>query len=480
MVCLGPRALRRNCATHARGARDARGFVAAYARAAKGSVLEAVEVSEMSDLSSARLRLGHLRVTSVERTMLYIPSTPRVRQWNDILVAGWGLIELIRVHTNAEGVVGVGETLVDYTWARVDERSIARVVGSNPIQHLSDDSLGAGLQMALYDAVGKATGVPMSSLLSYPKVKDSVSIAWWNTKMPPEVLAEEAKEAVRAGYRAHKFKARPFFDVFDQVQTISDVTPDGYLIDLDWNGMLRTPAEAFAVLERLDAFDKIGLYESPIRQDDMIGHASLRGRVSKPLAEHYRADLIPMWMRDDSLDSFVVFGEGASGLQRQATVATAFNKTFWLQVVGTGLTSAFALHLSSVLTHATWPLVTAMNTLEDDLIVDAIEIVRGEATVPTMPGLGVDLDEDAVARYTVDDDFRVPLSRRILQVDLPGRGTRIYRDIAQLWEDCRVNRNIPVQAPGARLSVWQDDESAEFQETFARLARAPRWLGHEG
>ena len=419
--------------------------------------------------------LDSLRVTSVERTLLHVPFSPRAKEWNEILVSGWGLIEIIRVHTNAEGVQGVGETLINYTWQRVEDRAIATVVGSNPFHHLADDSLGAGLQMALYDAVGKAAGVPMSDLLSYPQVKASVPIAWWNTKMPAETLAAEARDAVRAGYRAHKFKARPFFDVYEQVAAISDATPDDYLIDLDWNGMLRTPAEAIPVLEQLDRVAKIGLYESPIRQDDVIGHRALRGRTSKPLAEHYRTDLLPLWLRDDSLDAFVVFGEGVSGMLRQATVATAFNKTFWLQVVGSGLTTAFALQISSVLTHATWPIVTALNTLADDLITAEIEIARGEATVPQGPGLGVDLDEEAVERYRVAEGFQLPEARRILRFELPDRGVRIYRDIAQLWDDCRVNRNMPVQPPGARLSVWQDDASTDFERAYGGLQRGPRW-----
>ena len=421
--------------------------------------------------------LGSLRVTSVERTLLHVPFSPRAKEWNEILVSGWGLIEIIRVHTNAEGVQGVGETLINYTWQRVDDRAIAAVVGSNPFHHLSDDSLGAGLQMALYDAAGKAAGVPMSDLLPNTQVKTSVPIAWWNTKMPAETLAAEAQDAVSAGYRAHKFKARPFFDVYEQVEAISGATPADYLIDLDWNGMLRTPAEAVPVLERLDGFSKIGLYESPIRQDDVIGHRALRGRTSKPLAEHYRADLLPLWLRDDSLDAFVVFGDGVSGMLRQATVATAFNKTFWLQVVGSGLTTAFALQISSVLTHATWPIVTALNTLADDLIVSEIEIARGEATVPTGSGLGVALDEEAVERYRVAEGFQIPEARRILRFELPDRGVRIYRDIGQLWDDCRVNRNMPVQPEGARLSVWQDDASAEFERALESLQRGPRWWG---
>ena len=39
---------------------------------------------------------------------------------------------------------------------------------------------------------------------------------------------------------------------------------------------------------------------------------------------------------------------------------------------------------------------------EDDLIVEPIEIADGYASVPDKPGLGVELDEAAVAKYCVD------------------------------------------------------------------------------
>ena len=58
-------------------------------------------------------------------------------------------------------MVGYGETLPHYTWGRVSDDAIARVKGGNPAEFLGDDSLGAGLQMALYDLVGKALGVPV-------------------------------------------------------------------------------------------------------------------------------------------------------------------------------------------------------------------------------------------------------------------------------------------------------------------------------
>ena len=106
-----------------------------------------------------------LRIKDVERITLRVPFTPRVQRWNALLVWQWQIVEIIRVTTD-DGTVGYGETLPHYTWGVVPEDGPQRVMGRNPVELLGDDSLGAGLQMALYDVVGKALGVPVHRLFN--------------------------------------------------------------------------------------------------------------------------------------------------------------------------------------------------------------------------------------------------------------------------------------------------------------------------
>ena len=51
--------------------------------------------------------------------------------------------------------------------------------------------------------------------------------------MPIEDWISEAREAVSLGYTNYKMKARPWFDLVEQVKTISEETPDYFEIDLD-------------------------------------------------------------------------------------------------------------------------------------------------------------------------------------------------------------------------------------------------------
>src|SRR2546428_679818 len=94
-----------------------------------------------------------LRITDVERIVVDVPFTPRCQEWNAREVWQWGISEIMRVTTDA-GLVGYGETILHYTWSRVPDDAIERVKGRNAADFLGDDTLGAGLQMAIYDVVG--------------------------------------------------------------------------------------------------------------------------------------------------------------------------------------------------------------------------------------------------------------------------------------------------------------------------------------
>ena len=58
-------------------------------------------------------------------------------------------------------------------------------------------------------------------------------------------------------------KARPWWDIVEQVETVSDVVPADYKFDIDFNGFLLNPARAEVMLQRLDEVPNVGMYESP-------------------------------------------------------------------------------------------------------------------------------------------------------------------------------------------------------------------------
>ena len=322
--------------------------------------------------------MAGLRIVDVERIVVNVPFTPRCQQWNAREVWQWRISEIIRVTTDAPDIVGYGETILHYTWGRVSDEAVERVKGKNPSECLGDDTLGAGLQMALYDVVGKAQGVPIYRLFNLPRVREWCPISWWNIDMPPEAFAAEAQEALAKGYTSYKIKARPWWDVYEQVAQISKVTPPHFRLDLDWNNLLLNAGNAAPVLAELDKEERIAIYEFPIMQRDVEGQRLLRRKTTRPIALHFGDPPFPTVIRDEVCDGFVV-GGGVASVLRQGHLAGAFEKPFWLQMVGTGLTTTLSLHLGAVLPFAQWPSVNCLNNYADDLLVSSL---RSRAGLP--------------------------------------------------------------------------------------------------
>ncbi len=414
-----------------------------------------------------------LRVKDVERITLRVPFKERVQKWNALLAWQWQIVEIIRV-TTEDGTVGYGETLPHYTWAGgvVEEQAIERVKGRNPIELLGDDTLGAGLQMALYDVVGRALEVPVHRLFNLPKIRDWCPIAWWNTKTSPEDLAAEAQDAVAQGYIYHKFKARPFICVFEQVAAVSAVTPAHYRLDIDWNGLLRDVGNATPVLQKLEANERVSIFETPIPQTDVEGLRELRRKISRPIALHFGVPPFPTAIRESVCDGFVING-GISRILQQGAQAAEFAKPFWLQMVGTGLITALSTHLGAVLTHAQWPTITCLNNYSDTLLNTPMPVRGGRIQVPEGPGLGVEVNEEALTRYKMEPPYEAPQQHHIVSVVWPGGRVVHFADIRNQCRPWFLAGNGPVQEPGVRLEVWNDDGSPEWADLRARVEQAP-------
>lgn len=410
-----------------------------------------------------------LKITDVERITVHVPFTPRSHIWCAREQYQWGISEVVRVTTDVPDLVGYGETMPHYTWGRVTDEAIARVKGRTPAEFLGDESLGSGLQMAIYDLVGKANGVPVYKLFNLPRMREWCPISWWNVDMSPADFAAEASEAVSKGYTSHKIKARPWWDIYAQVEAISKATPEYYHLDMDWNQMLANASNAIPVLQRLDQMPRVSLYESPIFHHDVEGNRQLRSKISLPIAHHFGNPLFPTVIRDEVCDGFVI-GGGIKSVLQQGMLAAGFDKPFFLQIVGTGITTALSLHLGAVLSHAQWPAVNCMNIYSDDLLVTPITIKGGYAKTPDAPGLGIEIDESALVRFKMEPPYEHPPLRLLLAVRWPNGRSRYYGNIMQCWTDAH-NGNMPIHEHGARLEYVENDGSNDWDQLQARAQR---------
>lgn len=408
-------------------------------------------------------------VKSVERIWVDLPYRPVPGRHMHRERPGWTLFEITKV-TLANGVVGFGESMVQYGGKPLGDSIINRVVGHPAAENMWDDSIGYGLQIALFDAVGKTEGVPIHSLLGR-KVRDRAFLSWWACDQPGKDWVLECKDAVARGYTAFKAKARSWFDLYDQCDTLTPTLPEHFQIDFDFNSLLLDAGHAGPYLVGLERFRQLAIFESPIPQADVEGNALLRKKTRIPIAMHYGSPPIMTALREEVCDGFVI-GGGASRVIENGTVAAVANKPFWLQLVGTGITATWGMHLAATLTHARWPAINCNHLFEEELVKPKITLVNGTAAIPDAPGLGVELDEDAVARYRIEPlkQQRNPPTDILLSIRFPSGATAYYVSAAEYRADFLEGR-LPVFADGVYMEQIENDGSSTWKELHARALK---------
>ena len=295
---------------------------------------------------------------------------------------------VFRVHT-ADGLVGVGEGR-----ALSDEQA-QEYIGKSPFDFVMDDSTGP-LQIAFYDLMGQATGLPVARMLGPSRAE--APLAYWSHCFPPEVLREEARIAVENGYTVHKFKRRAHTDVVEQVECMLEVIPDDYEITIDANATFGTPENAISFGRKLEKFPQVKCLESPIDQDNVDGYKLLKKELRFQLAHHYGSPDPLLALHSEAYDHFVIDG-WVAGVMRSAHVAALRDKTFWMQMGQTGITAAFMVHLAAAVPNATLGHVSLHHLLEHSLLAEPLAVREGQTRVPDEPGLGVELDMDALERF---------------------------------------------------------------------------------
>lgn len=413
-----------------------------------------------------------LTVENIERIWVDVPyrEVPRRNMIREL--PHWTIFELCKV-TLANGVVGVGETMCFYTWGEVTDEAVARAQGKLASEVMWDDSLGAGLQMALFDAVARSLDVPVHHLLGQ-QVREEAFVSWWSIDMSPEDWLLECRAALDAGYTSYKFKARPWFDLDEQLRVVTAEVPQHFEIDLDFNTMLNDSAHAVRVLREMEKYPHLKIYESPIPQRDVAGNKYLRQQTCIPIAMHVGNPPLMTALQEDVCDGFVVNG-GATQILHEAALIAEANKVFWLQLVGTDIAAAWALHFAAVSSHARWPAVNCHNLYEQPLLKQPITVHGGLVDVPTAPGLGFEVDWDAVERLRIDPIPKpYPSPNLLIRVQWPSGEVDHYAHGLQYWDDF-MNGRRAVFTPGVKMELVPDDGSSQWQADYRAAAQKPGW-----
>ena len=418
-----------------------------------------------------------MKITDIEVIPLRLPYEERIRK--QFLHFGMGGEEhtVYKFHTD-NGLVGLGEN----PGPPFEQALLDPYLGTDPFDHIM--STGRfNLDMACYDLMGKHLGVPAWKLMGQ-QVRPWVSMGWWMPSMSPEDSAAEVAEAAARGYRGLKCKARAFFDVVEQARAMQDAAPPDFRIEFDFNGALVNVERALPILRELEKIPIVKGVEEPIFAHDVEGWRRLHAEIRIPFYLHGVGTVLDgpsrqpsgpwLGLRAGDYDGALCSHEHIRNALAASWCFAAANTPILLQYVGTGITAAFALQLGAVMHTATLPGVTASHTYIDDLIVAPHPVQRGFMKVPEEPGLGVELDEDAISRYR--DEPAVEWPRHFSVVTLPGGIEHYYRDLGQTERLMKLGVDEPF-APGIRLTEREDDGSEAFDRIWNRLQEAdwPIW-----
>jgi len=230
--------------------------------------------------------------------------------------------------------------------------------------------------------------------------------------------AEPMREAVAEGFTAAKIKIGSGLEDDRERARIAreHLGEDGYLM-VDYNGNY-TPGQAARSIEALAEFD-LTWAEEPVPPENLSGYRELNEAVDVPLAagEAHASRFEFKQLIDDRLVDVIQPNLGRCGgfaeARFLARLATTENVVVRPHVWNSGVGVAAALQFAASL--PTYPHAPrcipepvlfefdrSENPLRHELLVDPFDPAGGDLAVPDEPGLGIDVDTDAVARYRVE------------------------------------------------------------------------------
>ncbi len=135
----------------------------------------------------------------------------------------------------------------------------------------------AGVEMAVWDLIGRATGRSLADMLGASRSQVEVGVS---LGIEPEigVLLDQVERFVAEGYRRVKLKIAPGWDI-EPVRAVRRRWPD-LPLQVDANSAYRL-ADA-GQLAKLDEFGLL-LIEQPLADDDIVDHATLQKRLRTPV-----------------------------------------------------------------------------------------------------------------------------------------------------------------------------------------------------
>ena len=342
---------------------------------------------------------GGLRITEREYLLVTIDTDTGLRGVGWSFTRGEDLAgEVRRLRPLLEGQDPLE---IERLWERMAGAHLAASARGTTMRALS------ALDIALWDIKGQAAGLPLHRLFGGYRTNVQVLMAgmYYTAGRRPDDDAHEAALLGEQGFRAIKMMggAAPFPEDLERVRAVRQVLGPSVRVGLDVNGAWTDPAQAVAHTRALAELD-VAFVEEPLPAGDIAGLGKVAAGSPVPLA-----------VGETVVDRAVFADLAASGvviLRPDATVVGGISE--WLKVCEMGLTWGLRIlphyfpevHIHMAAAFAGVEAVEYVTTAGGisnfhRIVREPMRPNRGFVRAPSAPGLGLELDWDAVERFAV-------------------------------------------------------------------------------
>ena len=380
-----------------------------------------------------------MRITNIEGFNLSSP-LERPFGWSN----GWisaRVVGLLKIETD-EGITGWGEGYVGARGDFVKQLFGDLLIGADPLNrnalwqgmfdrvYNGNNAGGFGgsaisaVDIALWDIAGKAAGQSVSDLLG-GRIRDKVAVyatgLYYTEGEFPTRLLDEATMYVELGFKGMKTKigGLPIAEDIQRVAAIRRAIGDDIRLMVDAN-QAYPASTAIRIGNELAAYD-ITWFEEPVNAKDVDAYLQVQAAVPMPVAggENLRTryEFKDFFARRayDIAQPDVVNAGGITEMRNIAMTANSYGILVNPHVWGSPVMIAASLHLASTIPpcppayeprpYEQEPVMEFDRTpsgIREGITAEPFDQQDGFITVPTAPGLGVEIDEDAVRRLASD------------------------------------------------------------------------------
>jgi len=357
-----------------------------------------------------------MRITAVDTFPIGLPLAKPIHM-SHVTIARSNNV-LVKITTD-EGIVGWGEGVeaMDVTGENQGRIRAALdyfatlLIGADPLQrnHLwlrlhrsvsgNTTAIGA-IDIALHDIAGKAYGVPVAELIGGAGRTHIPALTLMGSGDPDADLATyEAK--YETGYRWFKVKLG-IGDAAAEVKTMTALSAAAgdTVICGDANGAW-SEQESLHFLRAIDGL-RVRFIEQPTLNRDALIRLSASSPIALCADESARSleDLVAIGRTAIAGVSLKLIKHGGiTGVMRGAALCDTLGLAINLagKIAESSVAAAANVHCAAAMSDVAFGCSPANQGLAADVTAGPLNVVDGQFSVPTGPGLGVDVDEDLVA-----------------------------------------------------------------------------------